>query len=332
MKKPLLALENISVSVRNNKGEQALLRDISFAMQRGETLALVGESGSGKSLCAQSIMGLLPKPALSMSAGKILFDGERIDNNLSLLHSLRGKRIAMIFQEPITALNPVQTIGEQLAEVFQLHEPALEAASIYEQSLQLLQEVNVDKPEQRLNSFPHQLSGGQCQRIMIAMALAGKPDLLIADEPSTALDASTQHQLLTLLQNLQQQRQMAVLFITHDLALVKHWCQRVAVLQNGALCEIDTTETIFSSPQHPYTQSLVAALQATAYAETAITHKNILLEARNIRKAFTPPQALLARKKPAVTRHPFFYPRTGNTGASRTRLREKVHWGAPCWS
>lgn len=301
MKKPLLALENISVSVCSNKGEHALLRDISFAMQRGETLALVGESGSGKSLCAQSIMGLLPKPALSMSAGKILFDGERIDNNLPLLRSLRGKRMAMIFQEPITALNPVQTIGEQLAEVFQLHEPALEAASIYEQSLQLLQEVNVDKPEQRLNSFPHQLSGGQCQRIMIAMALAGKPDLLIADEPSTALDASTQHQLLTLLQNLQQQRQMAVLFITHDLTLVKHWCQRVAVLQNGSLCEIDTTETIFSSPQHPYTQSLVAALQATAYAEITITHRNILLEARNISKAFTPPQALLARKKPAVT-------------------------------
>lgn len=297
---PLLAIENLSIAAHSDDGERTVLRNVSFTIQTGEKLALVGESGSGKSLCAQSIMGLLPKPALKMCRGKILFEGERIDNNLPLLHSLRGKRVAMIFQEPITALNPVQTIGEQLAEVFQLHEPTLHANDIREQSLQLLQEVKVDQPELRLRSFPHQLSGGQCQRIMIAMALAGKPDLLIADEPSTALDASTQHQLLALLQNLQQQRQMAVLFITHDLALVKHWCQRVAVLQNGSLCEIASTETIFSSPQHPYTQSLIAALQPTAHSETKNNQKTVLLEARNISKAFTPPQALLTRRKPAA--------------------------------
>ena len=250
MNTPLLALNNLSITALSDEVGRTVLHDVSFDIRRGEILALVGESGSGKSLCAQSIMGLLPKPAINISHGNIVFDGERIDNNRSLLHSLRGKRVAMIFQEPITALNPVHTIGAQLAEVFQLHAPEMNSDAIYEQSLELLQAVNIDQPAQRLTSFPHQLSGGQCQRVMIAMALACKPDLLIADEPSTALDANTQRHLLELLQTLQQRYGMAVLFITHDLTLVKHWCQRVAVLQQGKLCEIAETEQLFSSPQH----------------------------------------------------------------------------------
>ncbi len=304
MKTPLLAIKNLSVTVHYDDAEKTVLHDISLTLAQGETLALVGESGSGKSLCAQSIMGLLPKPAVNISAGCVELNGERIDNNSSLLHAVRGKRIAMIFQEPITALNPVQTIGAQLAEVFQLHAPELDAASIREQSLSLLQAVNIAQAEQRLNSFPHQLSGGQCQRVMIAMALAGKPDILIADEPSTALDASTQLQLLALLSDLQKRYHMAVLFITHDLALVKNWCQRVAVLQQGKLCEIADTTTLFSAPQHAYTKSLLAAIQpiqSTNNHSHKKTEKTLLLEANNLYKTFQPQQPLLARKKPPVT-------------------------------
>lgn len=301
MNMPLLALKKISITAHSDDGLHTVLHDVSFDIQRGETLALVGESGSGKSLCAQSIMGLLPKPALTMRHGKILFDGKRIDNNAPLLHSLRGKHMAMIFQEPITALNPVHTIGAQLAEVFQLHAPEMNSAAIYEQSLALLQAVNIDQPAQRLTSFPHQLSGGQCQRVMIAMALACKPDLLIADEPSTALDASTQRQLLELLQTLQKRYHMAVLFITHDLTLVKHWCQRVAVLQHGKLCEIAVSEKLFSSPQHAYTQSLLAAIQPVSHQSIDTSKNKVLLEVKNLYKAFQPPQALLAPCKPPVT-------------------------------
>ncbi len=304
MKAPLLALKNLTVTVRTDSEEKTVLRDISLTISHGETLALVGESGSGKSLCAQSIMGLLPKPAVNILSGSVELDGKRIDNNPALLHRLRGKRIAMIFQEPITALNPVQTIGEQLAEVFQLHAPDLDAAAIREQSLSLLQAVNITQAEQRLKSFPHQLSGGQCQRVMIAMALAGKPDLLIADEPSTALDASTQLQLLSLLSELQKRYQMAVLFITHDLALVKNWGQRVAVLQQGKLCELADTATLFSSPQHPYTKSLLAAIQPIQSKNNHDDKRieaTLLLEAKNLHKAFRPPQALLARKKSPIT-------------------------------
>lgn len=300
MHTPLLAVENLSITAHTGDSERTVLNNVSFTIQRGETLALVGESGSGKSLCAQSILGLLPKPSLAIQQGEILFDGERIDNNLPLLHCIRGKRIAMIFQEPITALNPVQTIGKQLAEMFQLHAPSMDATAVTQQSLALLQAVNIQQAEQKLNSFPHQLSGGQCQRVMIAMALATKPDLLIADEPSTALDASTQRQLLELLQELQKKYQMAVLFITHDLTLVKHWCQRVAVLQKGALCEIAETQTLFTSPQHPYTRSLISYIQPTEFIESHAASTNTLLEVKNISKTFQPPQALLTRKKPLL--------------------------------
>ncbi|HNE27499.1 MAG TPA: ABC transporter ATP-binding protein, partial [Pseudomonadales bacterium] len=295
MHAPLLAVENLSITAHTDDSERTVLNNVSFTIQRGETLALVGESGSGKSLCAQSILGLLPKPTLAIQQGKILFNGERIDNNLPLLHRIRGKRIAMIFQEPITALNPVQTIGEQLAEMFQLHAPNMDAAAVKQQMLTLLHAVNIQQAEQKLHSFPHQLSGGQCQRVMIAMALAAKPDLLIADEPSTALDASTQRQLLELLQALQKKYQMAVLFITHDLTLVKRWCQRVAVLQKGALCEIAETHTLFTSPQHPYTRSLISAIQPTEFIESHAASSNTLLEVKNISKTFQQPQALLAQ-------------------------------------
>jgi ABC-type microcin C transport system duplicated ATPase subunit YejF len=296
---PLLSLKNVSVTIQTDDGDRTVLQNISFDVHKSETLAIVGESGSGKSICAQAIMGLLPKPAARISAGEILFDQARIDNDLSALHRIRGKRIAMIFQEPMAALNPVQTVGAQLGEVFHLHFPDLDDQQVNKRCLDLLQKVGVDKTEQRLLSYPHQLSGGLCQRVMIAMALACEPDILIADEPSTALDVSTQQQLLLLLQALQQTFQMAVIFITHDLSLVAQWCQRVAVLQQGALCEIADTASLFSNPQHAYTRALLDAIRESAPLDTHTESLPVLLTAKNLCKSFAAPKKFLQKTLPA---------------------------------
>jgi peptide/nickel transport system ATP-binding protein len=295
----LLTLRHVSVNIRSEDGERKVLQDISFDLHKGEILGLVGESGSGKSLCAQAIMGLLPKPAAQMTMGKVFLNSQRIDNDPAALQAIRGKRIAMIFQEPMAALNPVQTVAEQIAEVFTLHAPALTTTEIRSRSIALLGQVGISEPEQRLRAYPHQLSGGLCQRVMIAMALAGQPDVLIADEPSTALDVTTQQQLLQLLQQLQQQHGMAVIFITHDLALVANWCQRVAVLQHGRLCEIAPIEQLFRAPQHPYTRQLIVAIHDHPTGSTIAKDCPLLLEARHLHKAFEPPRALFARRRPA---------------------------------
>lgn len=295
---PLLALRHVSVDIQTDDHDKHALQDISFEVKHGEILALVGESGSGKSICAQSIMGLLPKPAARITAGHIIFDGQDITHDPAVLQTLRGKRMAMIFQEPMSALNPVQNIATQLGEVFSLHFPSMTEESIRHASLELLTQVGVSEPEQRLTSFPHQLSGGLCQRVMIAMALAGKPDLLIADEPSTALDVSTQQQLLLLLQKLQKQMGLTIIFITHDLALVAQWCQRVAVLQHGRLCELDTTANIFTAPQHPYTRQLLAATCDTPIVENTDINLTVLLSVHHLYKQFSTPKPFLALAKP----------------------------------
>lgn len=295
----LLCLQHVSVNISTEHGERHVLHDLSFELQRGEILGLVGESGSGKSICAQAIMGLLPKPAARMTIGKVFLNGERIDNNPAALQAARGKRIAMIFQEPMAALNPVQTVGAQLAETFSLHFPAMTADQARQRSIELLVQVGVSEPEQRLHAYPHQLSGGLCQRVMIAMALAGEPDILIADEPSTALDVTTQRQLLELLQQLQQQHGMAVIFITHDLALVANWCQRVAVLQHGRLCEITDTQRLFTNPQHAYTRHLLDALRDDTPQATADRDFPVLLAVRHLCKSFAAPRPFLARRQPA---------------------------------
>lgn len=295
---PLLALRHVSVSIKTDDGERKVLQDISFELQRGEILALVGESGSGKSICAQTIMGLLPKPAANMTVGHVLFEGNEISNNPAAMQAIRGKRIAMIFQEPMTALDPVQTIGAQLAEVLELHFPTMFTHDVRSRSIELLTQVGVSEPEQRLLAYPHQLSGGLCQRVMIAMALACKPDILIADEPSTALDVRTQQQLLHLLQDLQQKFGMAIIFITHDLALVARWCQRVAVLQRGLLCEVADTRTLFTAPQHAYTRQLLAAICDGSIPEASNQPLQVLLEARHLNKQFSAPKPFLARRKP----------------------------------
>jgi len=295
---PLLMLKHVSVNIRTDDGERKVLQDISLNLQRGEILALVGESGSGKSICAQTIMGLLPHPAARMTAGQIFFNSQRIDHDHAALQSVRGKRIAMIFQEPMTALNPVQTIGSQLAEVFALHFSAMDQSQVHARCLALLAQVGISEPEQRLLSYPHQLSGGLCQRVMIAMALACEPDILIADEPSTALDVSTQKQLLELLQQLQRKSGMAIIFITHDLAIVAHWCQRVAVLQHGCLCEVADTKTLFTRPQHSYTRQLLAAISDERLGQTPCKHLPVLLEAQHLGKSFAVPRKFLSPAKP----------------------------------
>jgi microcin C transport system ATP-binding protein len=253
----LLDVRDLSVSFRQGGRETKAVDRVSFSLERGKTLALVGESGSGKSISALSIVRLLPPGA--MASGKALFDGEdmlAIDDHR--LRAVRGARITMVFQEPMTSLNPLQTIERQIAEILELHGMRGEDA-VRGRVVELLGEVGIPDPQARLNAYPHQLSGGQRQRVMIAMALANKPDLLIADEPTTALDVTVQAQILALLERLQETYGMAMLFITHDLQLVRRFADTVCVMQKGHIVEQGDVETVFSSPQHPYTKALLTA-------------------------------------------------------------------------
>jgi len=257
---PLLQVENLSVNFRNGKNRTSAVHNISFMLGRGETLALVGESGSGKSVTALSLLQLLPYPHAEHPVGSsIRFeDKELCGAPDSLLRTIRGNRIAMIFQEPMTALNPLHTIERQVAEVLLIHKHMTREAA-RTRVLELLEKVGIPRAAERLNTYPHELSGGQRQRVMIAMALANEPDLLIADEPTTALDVTVQAQILQLLRDLQQQSGMALLLITHDLGIVRKMAQRVCVMQRGTIVEQGATEAIFTKPQHPYTQQLLAA-------------------------------------------------------------------------
>ena len=244
--------------------------DVSFHIERGETYCLVGESGSGKSISALSIMQLLPAGISSHPSGQIMFqqrahpnDGEYVDL-LTLAEdrrrALRGSRMAMIFQEPMTSLNPVYTIGDQLLEVLELHQPELNYDDARERAIGALRQVQIPQPEQRFSEYPHRLSGGQRQRVMIAMALICEPDLLIADEPTTALDVTVQAEILRLMRELQEKKGMAILFITHDFGVVAQMAHRVGVMRRGKIVESAPTLQILRSPQHEYTQSLIAAL------------------------------------------------------------------------
>ena len=232
---------------------------MSFKIDKGETLALVGESGSGKSVTALSIMQLLPYPKASHPAGSIFFDKkEMVGTDPATLREIRGDGIAMIFQEPMTSLNPLHTIEKQIGETLMLHR-GMRGAAARERTLELLRLVRLRDPEERLQSYPHQLSGGQRQRVMIAMALANEPDLLIADEPTTALDVTIQAQILQLLRELQERLGMAMLLITHDLTIVRKVADRICVMTRGEIVESGETATVFDSPQHDYTKHLLAA-------------------------------------------------------------------------
>lgn len=258
----LLSIQNLSVSILGDDGiARELVSSISFDIAAGETLGLVGESGCGKSLTAMSILDLLPKPQASRSNGKVLFKGEDIGSaNQTRLRQIRGKNIAVIFQDPMTALNPVQSVAQQIGEVLRIHFPEQSRQQHGQRILELLREVGIPAPEARLSAYPHQLSGGMRQRVMIAMALACEPDLLIADEPTTALDVTIQSQIVRLLKGLQAKNGMAMLFITHDLALVSQVSDHIAVMYAGKIAEYGKARDVFATPHHPYTQSLLAAL------------------------------------------------------------------------
>ena len=259
MTKPLVDVQDLSVLFRSGDDETHAVKGVSFHIGKGESVALVGESGSGKTVSALSIMRLLPYPAASHPTGKIYFQGQDLlQLETKAINKIRGDGISIIFQEPMTSLNPLHNIEKQVGEVLKVHR-GLAEDEVRVRVLELLHKVGIRDPEKRLGAFPHQLSGGQRQRVMIAMALANEPDLLIADEPTTALDVTIQAQILQLLKDLQKEMGMALLLITHDLGIVRRMAERTYVMQSGKIVEEGQTTEIFANPQHSYTQHLLAA-------------------------------------------------------------------------
>jgi microcin C transport system ATP-binding protein len=256
---PLLSVRDLSVAFRQQGRVSVAVDRISFEIKRGECVALVGESGSGKSVSALSVLKLLPYPSASHPSGSIRFKGQDLlslsDNQI---RGIRGNDISMIFQEPMTSLNPLHMIEAQITEIIQLHRPVSNTVA-RARALELLRQVGIPEPETRLKSYPHQLSGGQRQRVMIAMALANEPDLLIADEPTTALDVTVQAQILALLAEIRARLGMSLLFITHDLGIVRRIADRVCVMNSGKIVEQGPVEQVFNAPKHPYTRDLLAA-------------------------------------------------------------------------
>ena len=254
---PLLQADQLRVDLRTHRGSATAVRGVSFALERGDTLGLIGESGCGKSMTALALMGLLPDNA--RVHGSLKLDGQELvglpDRDW---RRLRGNRIAMIFQEPMTALNPVHRVGAQIAEPLMLHK-GLPARAARERAIELMARVGIPEPARRADSFPHQFSGGQRQRIMIAMALACEPEVLIADEPTTALDVTVQQQILTLIRELVAERGMALVLISHDLGLIAQNVRRMLVMYGGAVVESGPADAVFRQPAHPYTRGLLAA-------------------------------------------------------------------------
>ncbi|AEW14084.1 peptide ABC transporter [Brucella suis bv. 3 str. 686] len=285
MNNVLLSVRDLSVAFHQDGEDRIAVNRISFDIAEGETVALVGESGSGKSVSALSVLKLLPYPAASHPSGEILFNGtDLMRASEPELRRVRGNDITMIFQEPMTSLNPLHTIERQVSEILRVHQGMGEQAA-RARTLQLLHEVGIREPEKRLNAFPHQLSGGQRQRVMIAMALANKPKLLIADEPTTALDVTVQAQILNLLAELKAAQGMSMLFITHDLGIVRKIADKVCVMNKGEIVEAGRTRDIFDNPQHPYTKHLLAA-EPKGEPPLADPTAKVVMEGKDIRVWF----------------------------------------------
>ena len=279
---PLLDIHDLSVSFGHGETEARAVRNVSLTLDRGQTVALVGESGSGKSVTALSLIQLLPYPFAHHPSGSILYRGEElVGAGPSVLRAVRGNEISMIFQEPMTSLNPLHTIEKQIAESLKLHR-GLTGRAALDRILELLDLVGIRNAKQRLSAYPHELSGGQRQRVMIAMALANEPDLLIADEPTTALDVTIQAQILELLNELRSRLGMALLLITHDLGVVRKMADRICVMTDGEIVERGTTQQIFESPQHPYTQHLLSA-EPRPKGSRDERQTPVVLDARNIK-------------------------------------------------
>ncbi|MGF9965175.1 ABC transporter ATP-binding protein [Bacillus rhizoplanae] len=258
--KTLLEVKDLHVSFDTHAGEVQAVRGVSFDLKKGETIAIVGESGSGKSVTSKALMDLIPKPPGRIKKGEILFDGRDLTKLTEKeMQQIRGKEIAMIFQDPMTSLNPTMTIGNQIMEGLIKHQ-GMNKADARKVALELLDLVGIPNPEARLKQYPHQFSGGMRQRVVIAMALACNPKLLIADEPTTALDVTIQAQILELMKDIQQKTEAAIIFITHDLGVVANVADRVAVMYAGKVVEIGTVDEIFYNPKHPYTWGLLASM------------------------------------------------------------------------
>jgi len=258
---PILSVVGLSAAFATEQGIVSVVDGVSFDLSAGATLGLVGESGCGKSVTALSIMGLLPKPAGRVTGGRILFKGEDLlALSAEQYQRIRGNRIAMIFQEPTTALNPVHRIGRQLIETLDMHRPELSKREKTAAAVELLDRVGIPAPDQRLRDYPHQLSGGMRQRVLIAIALACRPDVLIADEPTTALDVTIQAQILELMRELQREYGMGILFITHDLGVVAELCDEVVVMYAGRVVERAGVAALFANPRHPYSEGLLASI------------------------------------------------------------------------
>ena len=267
MSETILSIENLRIHFETFAGEVQAIRGVNLKIQKGETLALVGESGSGKSVTAKSEMKLLSNNAV-VKEGSITFKGENIlEKSESDMQSIRGKEIAMVFQDPMTSLDPTMKIGKQITEVIIKHEKASKEEA-NKRAEELLELVGIPNAKERMKQYPHQFSGGQRQRIVIAIALACNPDVLIADEPTTALDVTIQAQILELLKELQQQFQMAIIFITHDLGVVANVADRVAVMYAGKVVEVGTAEEVFYNPQHPYTWGLLRSMPTLHTGDT----------------------------------------------------------------
>ncbi|MEF2521532.1 ABC transporter ATP-binding protein [Vibrio mimicus] len=257
----VLSVKQLETEFMTDNGPVKILHGVSFDVKKGRTLGLVGESGCGKSVTAMSIMGLLPKPYGRVIGGEILYRGtDLVKLPPKEMYSMRGDRISIIFQDPMTALNPVHTVGKQLMEVLALHRPELNRAALRKHALEMLEKVRIPMADKRLDEYPHNLSGGMRQRVMIAMALACKPEMLICDEPTTALDVTVQASILELIQDLQQETGMAVIFITHDLGVVAEVCDEVAVMYAGKVVEHADVFSLFDEPQHPYTERLMSLM------------------------------------------------------------------------
>jgi oligopeptide transport system ATP-binding protein len=258
----LLEVKNLRTSFHTRYGTVRAVNDVSFALEKGETLGIVGESGSGKSVTCYSLMGLIPQPPGCIEGGRALFDGvDLLSCTAELLRSIRGKRIAMIFQDPMTSLNPYLRIEDQLIEPLLIHNMASREEAV-KRGIRALEEVGVPDATSRIRSYPHEFSGGMRQRVMIAMALITKPDLLIADEPTTALDVTVQAQILELVKRMQQESGMAVIWITHDLGVVAGFCKRVLVMYAGRIVESAPTSELFARTRHPYTRALQKSIPA----------------------------------------------------------------------
>ncbi|MBB3354360.1 ABC transporter ATP-binding protein [Rhizobium lentis] len=282
---PIIDARNVAVNFKVEDGMVEAVKDVSFQLYRGETIAIVGESGSGKSVTARTVMGLLSKRAVVSDKSTVSYDGSNILKfSERARRKLRGDRISMIFQEPMSSLNPIYTIGSQIVEAIRAHR-RMSRKDAERRALELLEHVQIPDPAARLRQYPHQLSGGQRQRVMIAMALANDPDVLIADEPTTALDVTVQAQILNLIRNLQKELGMAVILITHDLTVVRQFSDYVYVMQHGEVREHNVTEALFANPQHPYTRHLLAS-EPRGQANPLPEGSDIILDAKGVRVGF----------------------------------------------